>query len=185
MSRSTFSFILIVIGITVYYFFLTKEWAVLTEARANNIGASRALEELTSIQQKSESLRDIYNRIDATSLARINSMVPKGVNGAGLVTDIETLASRNNVILRQFDFGGATVRREAAGSAPAEFDVRAGAFPLTIKFDIFGRYEDFRKFLTDLELNQRLIDITGLNFGVGTDMDSRMMINVSAKAYYQ
>lgn len=187
MSRSTFSLILLGIGASIFYFFFLDEWQALKLIRADYDAANSAIERLKKIAAKTEELRDTYNSIKAASLGKVERMIPQGPGAADLIADLELLAARNGVKLNSVDFtlpaSSEGTSEASSGEAPGEFNLRRGAFTLPISISISGRYDAFRRFMGDLELHERIIDLSAVNFGASEKDDASY--TVRANIYYQ
>src|SRR3989344_2512119 len=182
MSRTTFSIILVLIGFAVYYFFLTDQWQALKEVRSDVAAANLALAELKDISQKADSLRETYNSVRQEDKEKISRMIPTGSDTANAVTDLEQTTARNGMILRSVDFALPAAGKQATG-AGKEFNLQSGLYILPVSFEVIGRYDSFRRFLADLELNQRVLDVQTVNFG--SAVADAYTFQLRAKAYYQ
>lgn len=182
MSRFTVSIILILTSIGVYYFFFADQWNALQDVRLDMQAANDALTQLTEISAKADNLREVYNSVNQENKDKLAKMIPSGSDTISLVIDFNQLAVRNSLLMKSIDFGGVGSGRSVsqAGVAP---DLRIGAYTLPISLDISGSYDAFRRYLTDLELNQRVIDVSSLNFGAAAN--GSYTFQVRAQGYYQ
>ena len=182
MSRLTVSVILILIGIGAYFFFFTDQWNALQEVRLDTQAANDALTQLTEISAKADNLREVYNSVKQENKDKLAKMVPVGPDTTSLVTDFDQLAVRNGLFMKSIDFGGVGSGKATpqTGMAP---DLKIGAYTLPISLEVSGSYDAFRRYLADLELNQRIIDISSLNFGATAN--GVYSFSVHAEGYYQ
>jgi len=56
---------------------------------------------------------------------------------------------------------------------------------LDVSANVTGSYENFKKFLRDMETNMRLIDINHIEFNSPSGGEKLYQFNISAKVYYQ
>lgn len=189
MSRGITSIILIAVGLLAYYFFFLPQLDALQAARFESETAGSAIQELTDLEAKRDQLTDTYNNVKASLLQKIDQVMPTGPSASALLSDLDAIARKDGVILKSVDFGEVTALSKttaAAKKAPAAQQIavqQQGVQVLPFKLAVVGRYDAFRRFLSDLELNQRLIDVTAVNFG--SSVGEVYQFDVQAKTYYQ
>ena len=179
----TFSIILILVGIGVYYFFFIDQWSQLAEIGLDKTAALNAEAQLQDISSKADEMRNTYNSVKQSDKDKLSFIIPKGEATPSVVTDINALAVRNGMVLKAIDFGSGAARSNILTPPPANVNPQTSASSLIMNFEITGRYDSFRQFLTDLELNQRLIDVASINFGAATNLSYNFSLR--AKAYYK
>ena len=186
MSRSFFSLLLLAVGASVFYLFFLGQWNAMKLTRADYNAANFAIDQLEAIAAKTEELRGVYNNISAASLKKAERMIPESGKTASLIADLELLAARNGVRLRAIDFNvpvSSSGLPAGSNDADNEFNARRGTFILPVSLQVSGRYDSFRRFLADLELHERLIDITTINFAADEKDDAAFSIR--GNVYYQ
>lgn len=156
--------------------------------RVDKKAADFAIDRLEEIEARANELRDDYNNISAASLKKAERMIPKGGGMAALVADLELLAAKNGMRLKSMDFGmpvisGETAIGEDGDAAGNEFNVRRGAYTLPLSIQVAGKYDSFRRFVAEVELHERLIDILTVNFAASEKDDAAFSIR--ANVYYQ
>ncbi|KKW31339.1 MAG: hypothetical protein UY75_C0009G0007 [Parcubacteria group bacterium GW2011_GWC2_52_8c] len=188
MSRSTLSLVLLAIGASVFYFFFIDQWSAMKLTRADYNAANFAIDELEELAAKTDELRNEYNNISAASLDKVERMIPKGGGTANFIADLELMAARNGMRLNSMDFGapantgGVLEAAENAGTGN-EFNVRRGVFTLPLSIQVSGGYDAFRRLIADLEFQERLIDVSVVNFAASEKDDAAFSIR--ANIYYQ
>ncbi len=188
MSRSTFSLVLLAIGVGVFYFFFTDQWSAMKLTRADYNAANFAIDRLKEVEAKTDELRDDYNNISAVSLNKVERMIPKGGGTASFIADLELIAARNGMRLKLVDLGtpvntGNLLQAVEDAETGNEFNVRRGVFTLPVSIQVSGRYDSFRRLITDLEFHERLIDVSTINFASSEKDDA--IFSIRANIYYQ
>ncbi|MBI3627128.1 MAG: hypothetical protein HY220_00015 [Candidatus Sungbacteria bacterium] len=189
MSKTQFSIILFLIAFAIFYFFTFGQWNDLQVFRADNIAASKAIDELKQLEARRRQLTDAYNSLPQADLAKVGAIIPTGTDQESLIVDLETLSRRDGMTLKKIDFAIPTQSQSAApapsGEAPPSIPNGLNVLPITL--EISGRYGDLRRFLQDLELNERLIDVTQNTFSasVGNAASDIYAYTIQAKAYFQ
>ena len=120
-----------------------------------------ALQNAQKIQAVRETLQERYNSFSSSDLARLHKMVPSHVDNVRLVIDVNGMAERYNMVLKDIEIGQTVdaienpVSGTIAGDTPQHLDIR---------FTVSGNYESLRLFLDDLARSLRIVDITDLTF---------------------
>lgn len=198
MSKSTFSVLLLIVGIAIFYFVVIPQWNGLQTTRADYAEANKAIEELRSLAAKRDELTQTYNAVSASALQKADSIIATDAQTSVLLVDLELLAKRNDLVLRSIDFGqpiqesGAktssgrvSTTRSAGTTKPDEpaLSARRNAYVIPLTLRVSGRYDSFRNFLEDLELNQRILDVSSV--GYAPSPKGQDDFNLQVRAYYQ
>jgi Tfp pilus assembly protein PilO len=146
-------------GIFVYY---TQSVYQNTKAtRAQIAQYDEALSKATELQRLKQDLLARYNSFSPQDLDRLHKMLPDHVDNVRLVLDLDNLALRGGIALRNVEVS----RRdeEELGSAIAAAAVSGKRYgSLTLSFSAQGTYNRFVSFLEQLEESLRIADITSL-----------------------
>lgn len=156
--------ILIAFGLFFGYIHPTYTGPV-AEQRAQIRSYNTALQAAQMFTAKESELLSEQNAISEESLARLEAMLPNGVDNVQLILDLDALANRTGVRLSNFDVAptidddevesGLTGNRiSLTGERPAE--------SLTLAVSATGSYAAFRTFLEGTERSLRLLDLVGL-----------------------
>lgn len=189
MSKNTVSALFILVALGVIYFLFLPQWQAVNEAKADHDAANFAIDEFKKLSDKRDLLRDTYNKVNAPLLDKATQVISSGPQVAGFLADLEALALKNGLILHSVDFGSQGAPAPNAGAKPASssggagLNLSQGVFALPFTVQVVGKYDSFKSFLSDLELNQRLIDVTGINFGA--PRGDIFEFSIQAKSYYQ
>ena len=196
MSRTTLSFILIILGVLVFYFLFLTQWEGVKNAQADYSAVNRAIDELKSLQAKRDELVDTYNSVKASDLTKADQIITTGPQTRSILVDLEALARSAGVTLKSVDFHQASAPAAAKAAVPSKgpggvtpgvsVDLKGGVLVLPLNLTVSGGYSAFRKFLSDLEVNQRLFDAVSITFGVGQGQAAgNIDVGLQLKAYYQ
>lgn len=168
-----------------------------------------SLETAEKLKISREELIAKYNSIPKTDLDGIKTLLPDSVDNIRLIIQLDSLATKNGLsTLRAVDYktddsssGVTTGQMANAASAGA-----TGAMPLvtagfgtvnkpygelTLSFSTSGQYKNFLAFLSDLEQNLRLVDVTSVDFSVsggdgtqGQNTANNLSYKVTLKTYW-
>lgn len=152
------------------------------EVAASNASLSTA----GKLKSSREELIEVYNSIPKADLDNLKTLLPDTVDNIRLIIQIDSLASKNGLsTLRSIDYKAieekksSTTATEAAKSPYGEF---------VVSFQTVGQYSNFLAFLSDLEQNLRLVDVTAVEFisneGSTSGLANNLTYKVTLKTYW-
>ena len=199
-------FLLIVIGASVGTFFMVvKPRYDKLQTIKNEVAAyDTSLETAKELKNSREELIAKYNSISKTDLDGIKTLLPDSVDNIRLIIQLDSLATKNGLsTLRSVDYKSEETSSTGAGntggagggvSAGQVQNIEAARRPygeFTISFQTAGQYKNFLSFLSDLEQNLRLVDITAIDFGAsggdsgqGQSVANNLTYKVTLKTYW-
>lgn len=121
-----------------------------------------------------EEKRTKYNNFTDEERSTINKLLPDSIDNVTLVIDIDDIASKYSMKIRNLD-----LKTERAGEGEASNNAYGVA---TLRFAVSAPYERFSSFLNDLEDSLRIMDISSLSFN-SSDKDVNEY-NVELKTYW-
>lgn len=147
-----------------------------------------SLDTAEKLKTSREELIAKYNAIPKSDLDNLKTLLPDSVDNIRLIIQIDSIASRNGLsILRNVEYQTAkkTTVAEAQMQSPDAFRKPYGEF--TISFQTTGQYKNFLSFVSDLEENLRIVDITTVEFEPTNGVQSlsgNMSYKVTLKTYW-
>jgi len=157
-----------------------------------------SLETAEKLKISREELIAKYNSIPKTDLDGIKTLLPDSVDNIRLIIQLDSLATKNGLsTLRAVDYKSDAVTAPGATGASTTTEMQgvAGANKpygeFTISFQTTGQYKNFLAFLSDLEQNLRLVDVTSVDFTAassdgsgGQQASNNMSYKVTLKTYW-
>ena len=144
------------------------------------------------LKQSRQNLINEYNTISKEDLADLKTLLPDSVDNIRLIIQMDSLATKNGLSkLRSVDYQVAQeVPTPAQGSEVPAAKQPYGEFVMS--FQTVGQYKNFLAFLSDLEYNLRLVDVTDVVFEKVTTTSStgqsiaseNMTYKVTLKTYW-
>ncbi len=186
MARLFIIIILIFAAVVIGVFYLRPQWQQFQILQKESENLRNIARELDDLIQNRDALVKIINTVDKQDLQKIDHALPKGPRSAEFLVLLETLANRNNIVLRQVNFIGAgepqsgQPRPGGAITAPAGIGT-IKEFPVSM--NVSGSYEAFKSFLRDLERSLRIIDINSVSFSASSK--DQFDFSLKGKTYYQ
>jgi Tfp pilus assembly protein PilO len=131
----------------------------------------------TSIVAKRNMLVAKKNKIPEADTARLEKLLPSNIDNIRLIIEIGNIAAGRNLIIKNVSIGEMKKGSDSIGGQGSSL---YGVLPM--KFSVNASYSNFLSFLTDLENNLRIIDITEISF---TSTDSGFYdFNVGLNTYW-
>jgi Tfp pilus assembly protein PilO len=188
--RFIFPIILIILAITSFMMFTNPMYQ---EVKAMNMQAAQydsALTNSQKLQTERDALSVKYHTIAPDSLSRLTSLLPDNADNIRLIIDIQRMAQSYGLSISSIKFDategqkGTTSSTLAAVSASdlAQASKEYGTFHL--EFSTTASYENFRKFLKDIETSLRLTDVESIDFNADTNNTGSYTYTVKLKTYW-
>jgi Tfp pilus assembly protein PilO len=156
--------IVIAVCIGMYYFYISP---TLGEVRALSLKKSEfnnVLEKTKELKVKRDSLLNDYGSIPPEEIERLNKVIPETFNSVIFANDVNNLASKYSMTLKEFK----TSEPKIEVRDPSSIRDNNDPYKTTIvSMRISGTYENFISFLSDVETNLRLADVTNLGIQSG------------------
>jgi len=171
------------------------------------------LDDTQALSRKLESLKKKYDTM-SDEIERVSQAVPAGEDTPGLLVQLEQLASQNGLILNNVSFAVQDTKKAkkttvvtgegplpvsstgtASGALPTaqKSAMPAGVKIMTVDLSLSGAQNSFKAFLSALEDNLRIMDVTTIDFAgkgssseVGTSSGSSSQdFKISLDTYFR
>lgn len=156
--RGIFSIIAVLVAIGLFYWYIDPTYAVIKNLRAQQATLDAALDRSLELQQARDQLLSKYNTFSPQDLDRLEKLLPDHVDNVRLILDLDGIASRYGMRVRNVSIQEQKQRANAIGTDESPFE------SLVLSFTVTGGYDTFRQFVSDLEKSLRIVDIVGINF---------------------
>ncbi len=126
-----------------------------------------ALNKSQELKAVRDQLLSKENTFSSDDTAKLQKVLPDNVDNIRLIIDINNIAARHNLSVKNVQLGDAS--QSSAARSPAAVGASGDAVgSVEVGFSVAASYEDMLAFLHDLEHSMRLIDIEKLTFVAGT-----------------
>lgn len=185
--KSFIALLFIAISITVFFVMVKPKYTSLQDVRARVATAHANLDTAAKLAKSRDELVARYQAISKTDLDNLKTLLPDSVDNIRLIIQINSLATKNNLsLLRNVDY-----QTEQAATASTQ-DPALAARPygeFTMSFQTTGQYKNFLAFISDLEQNLRLVDVTKVEFapieqGVQQSAGTSLSYKVTLQTYW-
>ncbi|MDO8430662.1 MAG: type 4a pilus biogenesis protein PilO [Candidatus Taylorbacteria bacterium] len=162
MNKNATPLLLIILAIGTYFTFTRGQIEEVKSIQKVNAAYKEAVYNSESLIKVRDSVFQTYNDIDPADQARLEKLIPNNVDNVRLIIDINALASRHGLSIKNVK---TTTPKDP--TPPASGEPTAVSSDLyntaTFSFDIESNYPNFIDFLRDLEASLRIIEISKIS----------------------
>ena len=171
-------FILAAAGL--FFLYVNPEFQTLKADITDQNQLVEANNKASKLRAVRQTLTSDRKRIAQSDVDKITKMLPDGVENVGLIIDIDNIASKYGMRIRntKVNDGGSGKPSTAAVAGPDS--KKYGTIALS--FSVTSGYENFVAFLKDLEASQRLVDVTALTFA--SNKEGKYEFNITLQTYW-
>lgn len=166
-------FLLLILGASIgaFVMFVVPRYNNLKTLRSSVSSFDGRLETADKLKLSREELIARYNSIPKADLDNIRTLLPDSVDNIRLIIQLDSLATKNGMSsLRNVQYDEVKTAEVAKPDPNAPVSQKPyGEF--AISFDTTGQYKNFLSFISDLEQNLRIVDITSVQFATAEGSD--------------
>lgn len=153
------AFILILISVGLFYTVITPQKAKIAALNAQADEYSAVLDSVEELQNSRDMLMDKFQSLPAADIEKLTKILPDHVDNVRLALDIDGIAARYGISIR-------SIQTETENPNDLLGDVNTSPYydKVTVSFDFISNYQNFRRFLADLEQSLRLVDVKSVSF---------------------
>ncbi|MCI0542754.1 type 4a pilus biogenesis protein PilO [bacterium] len=161
--KNLFAILLVGTAIALFQYYIDPTYQETKALRAQEAEYNEALNNTEKVKEIRDQLLSKYNTFSQTDLDRLNKLLPDNVDNVRLIIEIDKIASRHNLDLKDVTVSDSRPRNQARvvageGSSSDLSGVAYGTGP--VSFSVTGEYAGFLEFLRDVERSLRIMDIT-------------------------
>lgn len=195
MNRNSTALILVILSIGIYFTFTGGQLEKARAIKAVNDEYAKAIDNANQLIKVRDSLLLKRKEISEVDEDRFRKMVPSSVDNIGLVIDLKDMAKDHGLTLRGIKASAPNSQNIQPAPAATGNAARVGAAgvratdistptldTITVSFTVTAPYQEFIRFLQDIESNLRIMDVTRLSM---MSQDSGIYdFNVELKTYW-
>mgnify|MGYP003393662515 CR=1 FL=1 len=151
----------------VFFLYTDPQYQEIKIMRAQEREYDDALSKSKELQSARNALIAKRNTFANDDLRKVERLLPDNVDNIRLILDIDNIAGRYGLRIRGVKVSGGTQgREERSDLAVGSSDDKVGSVELS--FTVAATYDDFLRFLRDLERSVRIVDVSKIGFTTGT-----------------
>lgn len=168
--------LLLAIAVGLFFGYIDPAYQKVQALRVEDARFNEALNQSRELQKVRDTLLSRYNTFAQSDVERLRKLLPDNVDNVRLILDIDSIASKYNMRTRNVTVSSASSESSAISAGEGAVD------SVVLSFSVAAEYEDFIRFLKDLESSLRIVDLVGLSFE--TAGGNAYTFNVSIKTYW-
>ncbi len=153
----------IIVAFSVVYAFTLPAFRDLSLLLDEKAAFADMVAKASEVEERKNTLLAEFNSISAADIKKIETLIPTSLNFVKLAADIDSVASRHGISIRQIS----SVDNSASAGSIEEAENNNGYKSATIAFEFSASYEDFNSFMNDLERSLRILDIKSVKVSSG------------------
>ncbi len=177
-KNSIFPILLFFTAIGLFFSFTDPKYQEIKKIQAEVSAYDNTLNNSKDLLKIRDNLLAVYNNISREDLKRLELLLPDNVDNIRLVMDIDTIASRYGVVIKNLKF--------KSSPSSENFDPKVEKIKsLDLSFSVDSGYETFLAFIRDLEDSLRIIDLVEIKFiAKETSSNIEPTQNVTIRTYW-
>ncbi len=165
MARVIIPVLLLVVSAGLFFGFVDPQYQEIKQLSLESKKYDQALQKSKELQQVRDQLLAKYNSIPPENLSKLEQLLPENIDNVRLILDIDTIARPYGLVIRNLTVSGTGKDAQTIGTDSNVYG------SVALGFSVTARYENFIKFMHDLERSLRVVDITSITF-TANDSDS-------------
>lgn len=153
--------ILVVISGGLFFTWIDPQYNEIKSLQVERARYDETLARTAEIRDFRRNVQAKFNAISTEDLTRVEKLLPSRIDNIKLILDINTIADRNGMIIRDIRIdrkdGGSGTGRETIEVNDENIYGTVG-----FSFSVVSTYDNFKKFIDDLSLSLRIIDVTSV-----------------------
>jgi Tfp pilus assembly protein PilO len=150
----------LIIAGAIFFWYINPAYLGLKTTLAKEAQLDSALTRSRELQGVRDQLLSRYNTFAPDDLTRLQKLVPDHVDNVRLILDLDSMASRYGMRVKDVVIEGDKSREVRGQIGPGDTAYES----VILSFTVSGSYDAFRGYLSDLEKSLRLVDVVGLSF---------------------
>jgi Tfp pilus assembly protein PilO len=161
--KSLTAFIIIIISIALLGFYAWPQWQTVSVLQDKNTQLQDAQLKAQELSQLRNNLVTQYNSISREDIEKVGKVVPKQYDPVKLTADINAIAMRYGMVIKNVSFTKNTDISSTGTGAVVDAPPTTPYKVVTVAFSTEGSYKDFTLLLADLEKNLQILDIKNVD----------------------
>jgi Tfp pilus assembly protein PilO len=160
MKNST-AFILILISIGLFYTFISPEYNKVKALRSSESEYADVISNVEKLVQTRDVLVDKYQTIPKAEIDKLSKILPTNVDTVRLAMDLDAMGSKYGVVIKEVQVANTS---DAGAGAVVQPTTGRPYESSRVSLTFTSTYDAFRKFVDDMEANERIANIKDLSF---------------------
>lgn len=179
MTKFLIPIILIIIAVASFFTFTDPLYTKVKDIEKEEVQYDEALSKSRELQTIRDALLSKFNTFNSGDIERLEKLLPNNVDNVRLILEIDNTASKYGMNLRDVSISSGDDNSKSKNVVEA---IAKDFYTITLSFTVSSSYENFVKFIEELENKLRIVDISRIMFKA-SDSDFNEY-RVSLKTYW-
>lgn len=211
MSRTLLAIVFLIATLVTGLFYLRPQWSQFSDLGGQIGDLTAASGQYDDLIKNRDALLSSINSIPKDNLDRVDAALPLGSQAAGFLVVLESYTVANGVTLKRVDVVTPSDEKKSSASQQSQTGAaKSGPSPvpsqpkpaaggstavssgtqkdiseLPFSIEVAGSYEALKRFVSALEHNIRVIDVSDISFNAPAKGGDAINMTLKAKTYYQ
>jgi Tfp pilus assembly protein PilO len=187
--RQLFLIIIIAVSIGAFTTIVVPRYKEVQAMKADVASFDGRLATAQKLKLSREELIARYNSISKSDLDNLKVLLPDTVDNIRLIIQIDSLATKNGMSsLRGVEYETVKADQQVKSDSASTQVAQKPYGEFTLSFTTTGQYKNFLSFISDLEQNLRLVDISAVEFklseGAERGVGDSLSYKITLKTYW-
>lgn len=151
--------ILIAISIATYYMYISPKYADVQKLVAEKARYVDTLKKAGELKTKRDAILADYSAVPPEDIDRLKKIIPDKFDSVLMVRHLDTVASKYGMVIKGVKIAEQKAETREQAVAPQSEQYKT----ISVTFSVKGTYDQFLKFLKDLESGLYLMDVSKLS----------------------
>jgi len=181
MKTST-AIIILMISLGLFYTFTSPQYKKIGDLRTVSQTYTNILNNASDLSTKREELLSKYRNIPKQNIESVTKVLPDNVDIVRLTMDFDSIASRYGLSIKGIQVDKSKNGNSSNNSAIVVNQAEQVYDSTIISFSFVSSYDNFRKFMHDIENSLRIVNIKSVDFQ--STENSLYQYKVSIETYW-
>ena len=155
------SLILLVISVALFYVFVDPQYQKVKVLSSEASEYRSVIDNVNDLTDKRDALLEKLQSLNKTEVTRLGKVLPDHVDAVRLAMDFDAIAAKYGISIKNIRV---TNDKKENTTTVIDTSLSRPYKKVNITFEFIATYENFRKFMRDIEQSLRIIDIRSINF---------------------
>ncbi|MFW0870885.1 MAG: type 4a pilus biogenesis protein PilO [Patescibacteria group bacterium] len=173
--------ILILISGGLFVTWIDPQYQEIKDLQLEKARYDEALDRVVEIREARNQIQSRYNTIEDQDLDRLGKMIPSHIDNIRLILDVNSVANARQMTIRDIRIN---LNEDSSPGAKISVGNQGAHKSVGFRFTVVTTYENFKKFLDDLALSLRIIDVESVEISSIQDETSFYRFDVGIRTYW-
>lgn len=159
--KNPINLVLILLALGLFFTITSPQWENVKTLQASARDYQNVIQNVERIAETRDRLLVNYEAIPKKEIDRLAKILPDDVNAVELAVDLDTIAARHGISIKNVQIDSSTNANAALIVLP-EYDKPYDK--IAVSFSFISNYANFTRFLADLEKSLRIMDVKSASF---------------------